>query len=149
MGKGWFTSTGELVHLDFRKLGKIGRVGHRIRGQREAHVRGIGWEFLDIAFDYHSRLTSAEVLPDGLGETTAPFLVRSVARFATYGIRVERRPTDSGGAYRSLIFASTFLELGISQRFSDANLPQSNGKTERVIRTLLIACAYARAFGFS
>lgn len=140
---------GELVHLDIKKLGKIGRVGHRIHGQRETRVRGIGWECLHVAIDDHSRLTYAEVLPDELGETTAAFLVRAVAWFASHGITVERLLTDNGSAYRSLTFATTCLELGISQRFTRAYRPQTNGKAERVIRTLLTEWAYARAFGRS
>lgn len=140
---------GELVHLDIKKLGKIGRVGHRIHGRRETRVRGIGWECLHVAIDDHSRLTYAEVLPDELGETTAAFLVRAVAWFASHGITVERLLTDNGGAYRSLIFATTCLELGISQRFTRAYRPQTNGKAERMIRTLLAEWAYARAFGRS
>ncbi len=61
---------GELVHLDIKKLGRIGRVGHRIHGDRRPRVRGMGWEFLHVAIDDHSRLTYAEVLPDEQGETT-------------------------------------------------------------------------------
>jgi transposase InsO family protein len=124
---------GELVHLDIKKLGKIGRVGHRIHGNRRTRVTGIGWEFL----------------PDELGDTTAAFLVRAVAWFASHGITVERLLTDNGSAYRSLTFATTCLELGISQRFTRAYRPQTNGKAERVIRTLLTEWAYARAFGRS
>jgi transposase InsO family protein len=140
---------GELVHLDIKKLGKIGRVGHRIHGDRRTRVTGIGWECVHVAIDDHSRLTYAEVLPDELGETTAAFLVRAVAWFAQQGIVVERLLTDNGGAYRSLVFATTCLSLGISQRFTRPYRPQTNGKAERVIRTLLTEWAYARAYGRS
>lgn len=140
---------GELVHLDIKKLGKIGRVGHRIHGDRRTRVTGIGWEYLHVAIDDHSRLTYAEVLPDELGDTTAAFLVRAVAWYASHGITVERLLTDNGGAYRSLVFATTCLDLGISQRFTRAYRPQTNGKAERMIRTLLNEWAYARAFGRS
>jgi transposase InsO family protein len=140
---------GELVHLDIKKLGKIGRVGHRIHGNRRTRVTGIGWECVHVAIDDHSRLTYAEVLPDELGETTAAFLVRAVAWFASHDIVVERLLTDNGSAYRSLTFATTCLTLGISQRFTQAYRPQTNGKAERVIRTLLTEWAYARAYGRS
>jgi hypothetical protein len=33
---------GELLHIDVRKLGRIGRVGHRIHGDRTTRVRGVG-----------------------------------------------------------------------------------------------------------
>ena len=140
---------GELVHLDIKKLGKIGRVGHRMHGNRRTRARGIGWECVHVAIDDHSRLTYAEVLPDELGETTAAFLVRAVAWFAQQGIVVERLLTDNGSPYRSLVFATTCLSLGIGQRFTRPYRPQTNGKAERVIRTLLTEWAYARAYGRS
>lgn len=140
---------GELIHLNIKKLGKIGHVGNRIHGQRDTCVRGIGWEFLHVAIDDHSRLTYAEVLPDEVGETTAAFLVRVVAWFASHGITVEQLLTDNGSAYRSLTFATTCLELGISQRFTRACCPQTNGKAERMIRTLFTEWACARGFGRS
>jgi hypothetical protein len=70
---------GELVHLDIKKLGKIGRVGHRIHGNRRTRVTGIGWEYTHVALDDHSRLAYAEVLADETAETTAGFLQRAVA----------------------------------------------------------------------
>ncbi len=87
---------GELVHLDIKKLGKLGRVGHRIHGNRRTRVQGIGWECVHVAIDDHSRLLYAEVLPDERGETTAAFLVRAGAWIAQHGIVVERMLTDSG-----------------------------------------------------
>lgn len=140
---------GELVHLDVKKLGKIGRVGHRIHGNRATRTRGIGWEFLHVAIDDHSRLSYAEILPDELGPTAAAFLVRMTAWFAQHGIPVERVLTDNGACYRSLAFATTALELGIGQRFTRPYRPQTNGKAERFIRTLLTEWAYARAYARS
>lgn len=140
---------GELVHLDVKKLGKIGRVGHRIHGNRATRTRGIGWEFLHVAIDDHTRLAYAEILPDELGPTAAAFLVRMTAWFAAHGIVVERVLTDNGGCYQSLVFATTALELGIGQRFTRPYRPQTNGKAERVIRTLLTEWAYARPYARS
>jgi hypothetical protein len=68
------------------------------------------------------------VLSDELWESTAPFLVRAAAWFASCGITVERLLKDNGGAYRSLIFATTKLYHGSSQRFTRAYRPQTNGK---------------------
>jgi transposase len=85
----------------------------------------------------HSRLTYAEVLPNEVGETTAPLFVRAVAWFAQHGIVVEYLFTDNGSAYRSLVFATTCLSLGIGQRFTRPYRPQTNSNAERVIRTLL------------
>ena len=140
---------GELVHLDIKKLGKIGRVGHRIHGNRRTRVHGIGWEYTHTAIDDHSRLAYAEVLVDETAETTAGFLRRAVAWYAAHGIAVERLLTDNGSAYRSTHFATVALELGISQRFTQPYRPQTNGKAERFIRTLLTEWAYATAYGRS
>jgi transposase InsO family protein len=126
---------GEFVHLDIKKLGKIGRVGHRMHGNRRTRVHGIGWEYTHIAIDDHSRLAYGEVLADETAETTAGFLRRAVAWYAAQGITVERLVTDNGGAYRSLHFATVALELGVSQRFTQAYRPQTNGKAERSVRS--------------
>ncbi len=140
---------GELVHLDIKKLGRIGRVGHRIHGNRRTRVTGIGWEYTHIAIDDHARLAYSEVLADETDETTAGFLRRAVAWYAAQGIAVERLQTDNGPAYRSLHFATVALELGLSQRFTQPYRPQTNGNAERLIRTLLTEWAYATAYGRS
>lgn len=140
---------GELVHLDVKKLGRIGRVGHRIHGDWQRRARGVGWEFLHVAIDDHSRTAYAELLPDELGATAAGFLARMTAWFAAHGIPVERILTDNGGCFRSLPFATTALGLGIGQRFTRPYRPQTNGKAERFIRTLLTEWAYARPYRHS
>jgi len=45
--------------------------------------------------------------------------------------------TDNGNEYRAQLFRDTVQELGIKHRFIKAGRPQSNGKVERVQRTLL------------
>src|SRR3989475_12762509 len=58
---------GELVHVDVKKLGKIGRPGHRVNGDRRTRTRGIGWEYVHVAIDDASRLVDV----DGLGDDKA------------------------------------------------------------------------------
>ena len=93
---------GELVHLDIKKLGKIGRVGHRIHGNRRTRVHGIGWEYTHVAIDDHSRRSYAAVLADEPAETAAGFLRRAVAWYAAQSIAVERLLTDNGRAERCI-----------------------------------------------
>src|SRR5258708_4382755 len=81
---------GDLLHLDAKKLGRIGRVGHRITGDRRAQVRGIGWEFVHVAVDDASRLAYVEVLPDEGGVPATPVLWRARARFLQHAIPVHR-----------------------------------------------------------
>ena len=104
---------GELVHVDVKKLGRIGRPGHRVNGDRRTRSRGIGWEYVHVAIDDATRLVYVEVLDDEKAVTAVGFLRRAVAHFAAFGIRVERLMTDNGNAYRSTIHALACKALGI------------------------------------
>ncbi len=139
---------GELVHLDTKMLGRIGPGGgHRIHGVgvKDKH-RGIGWNRVHLAIDDHSRLAYAEELADESPATTAGFLERAWRFYASHGITIERILTDNGGCYRSLAFAATCDQFGIGQRFTRPYRPQTNGKAERLVRTLLQEWAYAKPF---
>lgn len=141
---------GELVHLDTKKLGRIGEGGgHRVHGRGEGIVsrhRGIGWDLVHVAVDDHTRLAYAEELPDESPATTAGFLERAWRFYAAHGITVERILTDNGTPYRSHAFALACDGLGIGHRFTRPYRPQTNGKVERMNRTLLAEWAYARPF---
>jgi transposase InsO family protein len=137
---------GELVHLDTKQLGRIDGLGHRVTGDRHARNRGIGWDRVHVAIDDHTRLAYVEELPDEAPATTAGFLRRAWRFYAAHGITVERILTDNGGCYRSRDFAAACDELGIGHRFTRPYRPQTNGKAERLIRTLLQEWAYARPF---
>jgi len=137
---------GALVHLDIKKLGRIGRIGHRIHGDRRARVRGIGWEFLHIAIDDATRLAYAALLPDETAVSTAAFLPTAVRWFAAQGIRWRALMTDHGGGYRSRRFQALRRQLRIRHVWTRPYTPRTNGKAERFIRTCLARWAYARAY---
>ncbi len=139
---------GQLVHLDTKQLGRIGTGGgHRIHGRSEqVRHRGIGWNRVHVAIDDHSRLAYAEELGDESPTTTIHFLDRARAFFAGHGITVERVLTDNGNAYRSRDFLAACADRGIGPRRTRPYRPQTNGKAERFIRTLLGEWAYAKAF---
>jgi transposase InsO family protein len=152
---------GELVHVDVKKLGRIqGGAGKRIRGggnhyqptftDKDGHRRTtVGWEYVHIAIDDHSRLAYAEVLPDEKATTAIAFLRRATAFFARYGIVVERVLTDNGSAYRAAIHALACRGLGIRHLRTRPRRPQTNGKAERFIRTLLNGWAYGAIYASS
>jgi transposase InsO family protein len=137
---------GTLVHVDVKKLGKIGRVGHRINGDRRRRQRGVGWEYVHVAIDDCTRWGYAEVLGDEQATTTAGFLERAVAWFAALGVQVRRLLSDNGGNYRSHLVAACCRRHRIKHRFTRPYRPQTNGKAERFIRTLLTEWAYAAAY---
>ena len=137
---------GDLLHLDVKKLGRIGRVGHRIHGDRRRRVRGIGWEFVHVAVDDCTRLAYVEVLADERGATAAAFLTRALAWFAARGARVRRLLTDNGSCYRSGDLRAVVQAHQLGHTFTRPYRPQTNGKAERFIRTLLAEWAYAQAY---
>ena len=137
---------GELVHFDVKKLGRIGQIGHRIHGDRKRASRGIGWEFVHVAIDDKTRLAYSEVLPDERGVTAQAFLERVIRWFARRGIRIERVLSDNGSCYRSRHFLKACRLPGIKAKKTRAYRPQTNGKAERFIQTLIRGWAYARAY---
>jgi transposase InsO family protein len=150
---------GELVHVDVKKLGRIdGGAGKRWRGDNRQLTRRsrtdaagvrrnvIGWECVHIAVDDYSRLAYAEVLPDEKAATAARFLIRACRFFRRYGISVERVITDNGSAYVGVVHAVACRRLGIKHLRTRAYRPQTNGKAERFIRTLLAGWAYGAIY---
>ncbi|HEX9842227.1 MAG TPA: IS481 family transposase, partial [bacterium] len=144
---------GELLHLDIKKLGRIGRVGHRITGDRRSRARGIGWEFVHVCIDDHSRLAYVEVLPNERAESACGFLKRAIAWFKVQGVRVRGIMTDNGSCYVSRAFAALCGRLRLRLRLRHVRTrpytPKTNGKAERFIQTLLREWAYGRAYANS
>lgn len=137
---------GALVHLDIKKLGRIGQVGHRIHGNRRRRVRGIGWEYLHVAIDDATRVSYAALYPDETAASTTAFLQAAVRWFAAQGIRWRALMTDNGGGYRSRVFQARRRQLRLRHLWTRPYTPRTNGKAERFIRTCLSRWAYAAAY---
>jgi transposase InsO family protein len=150
---------GELVHIDVKKLGRIeGGAGHRVHGNRalqrprtKTNTAGqrqsqTGWECVHIAIDDATRLVYVEVLSDEKAATAVGFLRRAVKHFRGYGITVESLMTDNGSPYRSAVHAIACRTLGIRHIRTRPYRPQTNGKAERFIRTLLGGWAYGAIY---
>jgi transposase InsO family protein len=152
---------GELIHIDVKKLGRIGPngPGHRVTGRRKGNRaltdaagrvrRQVGWERVHVCVDDATRLAYVEVLPDEKATTAIGFLRRALAFYRSHGITVERLMTDNGSAYRSTAHALACRTLGIRHIRTRPYRPQTNGKAERFIRTMLREWAYAGVYGSS
>jgi transposase InsO family protein len=142
---------GELIHIDIKKLGRFARTGHRITGGRagQSKSRGIGWEYLHLAIDDHSRLAYSELHPDEKRGSCLAFLVNALRFFRRHGIAVERVMTDNGAAFRSRRYAKALQRLGIAHKRTRPYTPKTNGKAERFVQTSLREWAYARAYDTS
>ena len=137
---------GDLLHLDIKKLGRIARPSHRVTGDRRDSVSGIGWEYLHVAIDDHSRVAFSAIYPDEKQASVLAFLADALAYYARFGIRFRAVLTDNGPAYRSAAFAQLCRTMGLKHRFTRPYTPRTNGKAERFIQTLLREWAYARIY---
>ena len=141
---------GELVHQDHKKLARVpAGGGHRVLGRAQAPNthRGDGYDHLEVIVDDASRVACVVVVPDESGASAARALETAAILFAERGIRIERVLTDNAFAYtHSRTYAATLTGLGIRHRRTRPYRPQTNGKAERFIRTLLAEWAYARPY---
>src|SRR5215211_7449297 len=153
---------GELVHIDVKKLGRIqGGAGKRVRDGLRQHYNPrrrdaagvdrntVGWDYVHIAIDDCTRLAYAEMLEDEKATTAVAFLRRALAFYARHGITVERVMTDNGSAYRSAVHALACRALGIRHLRTRGYRPQTNGKADRLLRTMLGGWAYGAIYGSS
>jgi transposase InsO family protein len=150
---------GELIHVDVKKLGRIhGGAGKRYgyrhvvpkRADRAGVRRGItGWDAVHVAVDDATRLAYVEVLNDEKAATAVGFLRRAIAFYQQHGITVERVLTDNGSPYISTVHAIACRALRIRHHRTRPYRPQTNGKAERFIRTLLSGWAYGAIYASS
>lgn len=137
---------GDLVHLDIKRLARIGRPGHRVTGDRRGKSRGIGWEYLHVAIDDHSRIAFAAILPDQTHRSAMRFFLMVQDHYARFGIAIRRVLTDNGPCYRHFRFRKLLRRRQIKHRFTRPYTPRTNGKAERFIKTALNEWAYARSY---
>lgn len=152
---------GELLHIDVKKLGRIGPkgAGHRVTGKRQKNPtktdgsghrrRQVGWEYCHVCVDDATRLAFAEVLANERATTAIAFLRRCLGFYRSFGIEVERVMTDNGSAYVSAVFGIACRSMGIKHSRTRPYRPRTNGKAERFIRTMLAEWAYAAIYGSS
>jgi transposase InsO family protein len=137
---------GELVHVDIKRLGRFWTVGKAILGDGVNRSRRAGWQYLHLAIDDHSRLAYAELRPSESPADCVGFLRAAVAFYAGHGICVERVLSDNGNGYRSFAWRDACAELGIQRRYTRPRRPQTNGKAEALVKTLLREWAYRFAY---
>jgi transposase InsO family protein len=140
---------GELVHVDIKKLGNIpDGGGHKTLGRQAGRKTrsGVGYSYIHTAVDDHSRLAYSEIHTDEKKETATAFWQRAQAFFTSCGITVERVLTDNGACYKSHAWRDVLAAAGITHKRTRPYRPQTNGKVERLNRTLLEEWAYARPY---
>lgn len=143
---------GDLLHVDVKKLGRIpDGGGWRLDGaatpdhSRSKHVP-VGFDYVHVAVDDHSRAAYAEILDDEKAATCAAFLHRAAQWFHDeHHVTIRRVITDNAASYRrGNDWAAVCSALQIKRRFTKPGCPWTNGKAERFNRTLLTEWAYAQ-----
>lgn len=142
---------GEMIHIDIKRLGKIGAVGHRIHGNRaRGRHKGIGHEYVHLAVDDHSRrLAYSEILPDETRKSCMKFLFNALRFYRRHGIKVYRVMTDNGAALKSNRYKKALRLLNIKHKRTKPYTPKTNGKAERFVQTSLREWAYAKPYNNS
>ena len=142
---------GELIHIDIKKLGRFERPGHRVTGDRhgQSNARGVGWEFVHVAIDDHSRIAFSQILPDERQGSAVAFLKAAIAYYRSLGIKVARVMTDNGPCYKAFAFRNACKAFGLRHIRTKPYSPKTNGKAERFIQTALREWAYAQAYDTS
>ena len=139
---------GEIIHIDIKKLGRFSRPGHRVTGDRhgQSATRGVGWEYVHVAIDDHSRVAYSDIFPNERKECAIAHLKAAVAYYKHLGVIVTRVMTDNGSCYRSKAFRRACANLGLKHIRTKPYTPQTNGKAERFIQTTIREWAYATEY---
>ena len=144
---------GDLIHIDVKKLGRIpDGGGWRLDGpaaidHHSSRPRRVGFDYVHVAVDDHSRLAFARILADERGPTCAAFLTEAAAFFASHGIRIRQVMTDNALNYRrSRDFQASLAALDATHILTRPHSPWQNGKAERFNRTLQEGWAYRHPF---
>jgi transposase InsO family protein len=141
---------GALLHQDHKKLGRIpDGGGWRGLGPLNAphhHHSNAGYEHLEVVIDDASRYTVVVPVPDETASSAVLGLETAAAEFARLGVRIERVLTDNGSGYRSHLYCDAVADLGARHKRTRPWRPQTNGKAERVIQTLLREWAYGQVY---
>lgn len=142
---------GELIHLDIKKLGKIPPGGGwRTRGRGYAGEgskrRRVGYTYLHVAVDDHSRLAYVEAHDNEQAVTLVGFWHRAQAFYRSHDMIIDEVLTDNGPNFRSNLFADALAAHTIKHLRTRPRRPQTNGKAERFNRTMTDEFLYARVF---
>lgn len=144
-----YAQPGQLLHLDIKKLARFRQPGHRVTGNRQINSGGIGWEYVHLAIDDHSRVAFGCLEPDERGISACRALLRALRYYRSLGVRFERVLTDNGACYKSRCFRRLLRRLGIRHLRTRPYTPRTNGKAERLVQTSLREWAYACSYDSS
>lgn len=123
---------GEMAHIDVKKIRKI--KGDYNQKRYEA-----------LLIDDCTRLSYVQIIPDKTAKTLSDFLKSGTEYFKqNYNLEFKRLLSDNGNEFTTRykknvslhLFEATLKSLGIKHKYTKPYHPQTNGKAERMWRTL-------------
>lgn len=123
---------GEMAHTDVKKIRKI--KGDYNQKRYEA-----------LLIDDCTRLSYAQIIPDKTAQTLSEFLKSGTKYFkSNYNLEFKSLLSDNGNEFTTRykknvslhLFEATLKSLGIKHKYTKPYHPQTNGKAERMWRTL-------------
>jgi transposase InsO family protein len=134
--------------MDVKRLARYDQPGHRVTGDRQSRSRRVGWDYVHVVIDDHSRVAYAEVHPREDATTNHDCLVRALSFYAQLGLDPpDAVMTDNAKVYtRSRIFNALLTQIDATHITTPPYTPRWNGKAERFIRTLQDEWAYAHTW---
>jgi transposase InsO family protein len=117
---------GEIIHFDTKRLPLL-------KGESMPSLR----EYVFVGIDDFSRELYAGIFPDKTQHSAATFLGQVIEECP---YTVECAYSDNGTEYKGTsdhAFVALCRKQGIGQKFTRVKRPQTNGKAERVMKTLL------------
>jgi transposase InsO family protein len=127
---------GELLHIDIKKLGRIQRPRNPSTGRPTGAKGKAGWDYLFVCIDDHTRLAHCRIYPAETTSCALDFLNHCQAFYTDHGIQTEEVLTDNGKCFQRQ-WETGCRNRAITPRHTRVRRPQTNGKAERLIRTLL------------
>ena len=136
------SAPGDLLHLDIKPLPRF----HYLPSPRGRRRRHLGYQYLHVAIDDHSRIAYARLFPDQSQRSAVYFLHSVIQFYRRHGIYFRRILTDNGSCYRSRRFRQACADHHFKQIFTRPYTPRTNGKAERFIQTLIREWVHARDY---
>ena len=141
-----YDEPGGLIHFDIKRVARFSKPGHRKTGLRKQMTKGAGWEYVHVCVDDNSRWCHAEVLPRQRAIDAVKFFKRCIQILQAMDVKVKRVLTDNGKCYTSRAFKNAVKGIGARPMTTRPYRPQTNGKAERFIQSLMRDWSYGRLY---
>lgn len=143
-----YENPGEMVHIDIKRVSQFDSPGWRVTGDRlnTPVSKGSGYAYVHVCVDDHSRYAIAEQMHDQKGHSATRFMQKVINHYKENGQSIERVMTDNGPCYHSKCFNQLLEKNGIKHIYTRPYTPQTNGKAERFIKTLMMEWGYGKTY---